>query len=71
MDGSKAGVPGRAWADLSVSAVVAGYGRAQSCSDLHGEGLGEEELKLTKENLGWPHDPRFPDALTGPLTVIR
>ncbi len=25
MDGSKAGVPGRAWADLSVSAVVAGF----------------------------------------------
>ena len=28
-------------------------------SDVHGEALGEEELKLTKENLGWPLEPRF------------
>lgn len=28
-------------------------------SKVHGEPLGAEELKLTKENLGWPQEPAF------------
>jgi transketolase len=31
----------------------------QDHSSAHGEPLGEEELRLTKENLGWPLDPPF------------
>ncbi len=31
----------------------------QDKSSAHGEPLGEEELRLTKESLGWPQDPRF------------
>lgn len=38
-----------------------GYGspQKQDTSSAHGEPLGAEEIKLTKENLGWPVDPAF------------
>ncbi len=38
-----------------------GYGspNKQDRSSAHGEPLGEEELRLTKEKLGWPLEPRF------------
>ena len=38
-----------------------GYGSPsrQDSSKSHGEPLGEEELRLTKENLGWPSDANF------------
>ncbi len=38
-----------------------GYGspNKQDTSSAHGEPLGEEELRLTKENLGWPLEPTF------------
>lgn len=38
-----------------------GYGspNKQDTSGVHGSPLGEEELRLTKENLGWPLEPRF------------
>ena len=38
-----------------------GYGspNKQDTANVHGEPLGEDELKLTKENLGWPLDPPF------------
>jgi len=37
-----------------------GYGSPkQDCASAHGEPLGEEALKATKENLGWPSDKRF------------
>ena len=38
-----------------------GYGspKKQDTSSAHGEPLGAEEIKLTKENLGWPVDPAF------------
>lgn len=45
-----------------------GYGspnKQDTCS-AHGSPLGEEEVKLTKENLGWPGEPDFlipPEAL--------
>jgi len=38
-----------------------GYGapNKQGTAGVHGEPLGEEELKLAKENLGWPVEPKF------------
>jgi len=38
-----------------------GYGspNKQDTASAHGEPLGAEELKLTKENLGWPLEPPF------------
>lgn len=38
-----------------------GYGapHKQGTAKAHGEPLGEEELNLAKENLGWPTEPRF------------
>ncbi|BAM00170.1 MULTISPECIES: transketolase [Caldilinea] len=40
---------------------IIGYGSPNKAgtSKVHGEPLGEEELKATKENLGWPLEPRF------------
>ncbi len=44
-----------------------GYGspHKQNTSDAHGEPLGEEEVTLTKRNLGWPEDQFFyvPDGV--------
>jgi len=62
-----------AQADPRPSLIVArthiGYGspHKQDTAGVHGAPLGEEELRLTKENLGWPTEPPFliPDpALT-------
>jgi transketolase len=41
--------------------TVIGYGSPNhaGASKAHGEPLGEDELKLTKTNLGWPQEPRF------------
>jgi transketolase len=38
-----------------------GYGspNKQDKASAHGEPLGKEELKLTKQNLGWPPEPEF------------
>ena len=45
-----------------------GYGspHKQDTYQAHGEPLGEEEVKLTKENLGWPSDKEFyvPDEVS-------
>ncbi|MEJ5248320.1 MAG: transketolase [Caldilinea sp.] len=40
---------------------IIGYGSPNKAgtSKVHGEPLGEDELKATKENLGWPLEPRF------------
>ena len=44
-----------------------GYGspHKQDTAKAHGEPLGEEEIRLTKENLGWPTEPTFyvPDGV--------
>jgi transketolase len=44
-----------------------GYGspHKQDTYEAHGNPLGEEEVKLTKQNLGWPTEPPFyvPDAV--------
>jgi transketolase len=46
-----------------------GYGapHKQDTSGVHGEPLGEEEVKLTKRSYGWPEDARFlvPDGVYG------
>jgi len=41
--------------------TIIGYGAPdkQGTSKAHGEPLGEEELVLAKENLGWPVEPKF------------
>jgi transketolase len=46
-----------------------GYGspNKHDTAEVHGEPLGVEEVKLTKQNLGWPLDPPFfipPEALS-------
>src|ERR1700675_377462 len=44
-----------------------GYGspHRQDSADAHGEPLGEEEVRLTKRNYGWPEDAKFlvPDGV--------
>jgi transketolase len=46
---------------LIACRTIIGYGspKRQGTSKAHGEPLGDEELKATKENLGWPVEPRF------------
>jgi transketolase len=41
--------------------TVIGYGspHKQNTYEAHGSPLGEEEVKLTKQNLGWPESPNF------------
>lgn len=41
--------------------TIIGYGSPNHAgtSKVHGEALGDDELKLTKEALGWPVEPRF------------
>ncbi|MFN8495154.1 MAG: transketolase [Caldilineaceae bacterium] len=41
--------------------TIIGYGspNKQGSSKSHGEPLGEEEVALTKQNLGWPAEPKF------------
>jgi transketolase len=40
---------------------IIGFGSPNKAgtSKVHGEALGEDELKATKEHLGWPLEPRF------------
>jgi transketolase len=51
---------------LVVARTHIGYGspNRQDTAKAHGEPLGDEERRLTKENLGWPLEPTFyiPDA---------
>jgi transketolase len=46
---------------LIVARTHIGYGspNKQDTAKAHGEPLGAEEVKLTKENLGWPAEPPF------------
>ena len=46
---------------LILCHTTIGFGapNKQGTAKAHGEPLGEEELKLAKENLGWPVEPKF------------
>ena len=39
--------------------IAKGSPNKQDCASAHGEPLGEEEVKLTKQNLSWPIEPAF------------
>src|SRR5258705_5516493 len=41
------------------SHIAYGAPTKQDTGAAHGEPLGEEEIKLTKRNYGWPEDARF------------
>ncbi len=46
---------------LIIARTHIGYGspNKQDTAEVHGAPLGEEEVRLTKENLGWPTEPPF------------
>jgi len=46
---------------IIVTRTHIGYGspNKQDTAEVHGSPLGEEEVKLTKKNLGWPEDKKF------------
>jgi len=54
---------------LIACRTIIGYGspNRQGTSKAHGEPLGDEELRVAKENLDWPVEPRFyiPDDVLG------
>ena len=60
---------------LVVVRTNIGYGspNRQDSAKAHGEALGEEERRLTKENLGWPQEPTFlvPDEARAPFDAAR
>ncbi len=53
---------------IIITKTHIGFGspHKQDTSDAHGSPLGDEEIKLTKKNLGWPEDKTFyvPDVVT-------
>ena len=60
---------------LIVLPTVIGYGspNKQGTAATHGSPLGEEEVKLTKENLGWPYGEPFtvPDEVSELFAGVR
>jgi len=45
---------------LIICKTIIGYGSpAQATAKVHGEPLGEENVRAAKETLGWPHEPPF------------
>jgi transketolase len=53
------------------SHIAYGAPHKQDTSAAHGEPLGEEEIRLTKRNYGWPEDAKFyvPRRSAGPATL--
>jgi transketolase len=51
--------PDRPTLIIADSHIAYGSPNKQDTSAAHGEPLGEEEIKLTKRNYGWPEDAKF------------
>jgi transketolase len=75
-----AGALNRARADVQRPSLILvrthlGYGspHKQDTFAAHGSPLGEEEVRLTKENLGWPTQPPFyiPEAVRAHFLEVR
>ncbi|OGU70674.1 MAG: transketolase [Ignavibacteria bacterium RBG_16_34_14] len=60
---------------IIVTRTHIGYGspNKQDTAEVHGSPLGEEEVKLTKKNLGWPEDEKFliPDKVMNFFDEIK
>ncbi|MDO8550104.1 MAG: transketolase [Ignavibacteria bacterium] len=60
---------------IIVTKTHIGYGspNKQDTAEAHGSPLGEEEVKLTKKNLGWPEDEKFfiPDKVMNFFDEIK
>ncbi len=60
---------------IIITKTHIGYGspHKQDTSSVHGSPLGEEEVKLTKKNLGWPEDKTFyvPEEVTGFFSSMK
>ena len=60
---------------IIVTDTHIGYGspNKQDTSSVHGSPLGEEEVKLTKKNLGWPEDKTFyiPDDVKEEFAKVK
>lgn len=60
---------------LIVTKTHIGYGspHKQDTASSHGSPLGEEEVKLTKKNLGWPEDSSFliPDEVSAHFSSLK
>ena len=57
--------PGRPTMIIIESHIAYGAPHKQDSASAHGEPLGEEEVRLTKRNYGWPEDAKFlvPDGV--------
>ncbi len=51
------------------SHIAYGAPNKQDTSAAHGEPLGEEEIRLTKRNYGWPEDAQVPGARTACTSI--
>ncbi len=60
---------------LIITNTHIGFGspNKQDTAGVHGSPLGEEELKLTKQNLGWPEDKSFfiPDDVSAHFSELK
>ena len=58
-----------------VTTTHIGYGspNKHDTSGVHGSPLGEEEVKLTKKNLGWPEDSNFlvPEKVANAFKIVQ
>lgn len=55
------------------TAIGFGSPNKQGSAEAHGAPLGAEEVRLTKENLGWPAEPAFfvPEEVTSHFSALR
>jgi transketolase len=60
---------------IIIGKTTIGYGSPNKAGtrEVHGEALGEEEVKLTKKNLGWPEDAQFlvPDSVREKFAEVK